>query len=129
MGYAMVDNRASGGILKEYNTTTCGHNNEIIVYASKPIDGFLRKVRTSINKYGQRVDEIGTGFFCHKCGKDICHWCGEIATKGGSSGPCRTMERVAYETGNALAKNIDVWSKQGQLYLENLIVKTQYKGV
>jgi hypothetical protein len=30
-GYLLVDNRASGGELKEYPTMTCGHANHIVV--------------------------------------------------------------------------------------------------
>lgn len=30
-GYLMIDNRASGGKLEEYNTLTCGHCGKIVV--------------------------------------------------------------------------------------------------
>lgn len=121
MGYLMIDNRAAGEALEEYNTVTCGHNNEMIVYASKPIGGFLRKVRTSIDKYGRRVEEVGQGYFCQRCNKDLCWWCGNQAFKSNNTGLCRTMERQADATATAINHHIDIWSKSGQLYIENLV--------
>tara|TARA_R110000824_G_scaffold11293_6_gene49359 strand:- start:5613 stop:5888 length:276 start_codon:yes stop_codon:yes gene_type:complete len=87
MGYLIVDNKDSTGDVLEYNTSTCVHCSAIIIYKSKPIGNFLRKVRVSIRN-GVEVEEVGGGFFCTKCAGDICHWCGEAATKGQSTGPC-----------------------------------------
>ena len=87
MGYLIVDDSNSTGLTQEYNTSTCVHCQAIIIYKSKPIGNFLRKVRVSI-KNGREVEEVGGGFFCTMCSGDICHWCGEASTKGRSTGPC-----------------------------------------
>ena len=119
MGYAEVDDRASTGEHREYRTTTCKHCNSVIVYQSKPIGGFLRSVRTSYNKItGRRKEEIGSGFWCHKCGGDICAYCGEKATKTIDH---VTMEKIADVTGNAISKGINVWTPQGQVYVETKV--------
>lgn len=127
MGYVLVDHRAYDGTVREYNTTTCRHCNAVIVYSSKPLGGFLRKVRTSYHKLRGRCEELGQGFWCHPCGGDICHWCGEAATKGGNNGPCITMERIAYETGNLISKGINVHTMGGQLLLVKEIGRRRWQ--
>jgi hypothetical protein len=97
MGYLIVDHKESSGKVHEYNTSTCIHCSNIIIYKSKPVGNFLRKVRISINNF-REVEEVGQGFFCNKCMGDICYWCGEAATKGSSIGVCNTMERIADTT-------------------------------
>ena len=93
MGYLLVDHTASSGIKHEYNTSSCAHCGAVIIYKSKPIGGFLRKVRVSLWN-GREDEEIGEGFFCTRCMGDICKHCGEASTKGGSIGPCMTQQRL-----------------------------------
>jgi DNA-directed RNA polymerase subunit RPC12/RpoP len=92
VGYLLIDHHESSGVTHEYNTSTCKHCGSVIIYKSKPLGGFLRKVRVSIGPYGEH-EETGQGFYCTKCYGDICHWCGERATKGGMTGRCITQEQ------------------------------------
>jgi hypothetical protein len=58
MGYVMVDNRASGGTLVEYDTVSCRHCQAVV------------KVTR-----GQRE-----GFYCMHCGGPVCRHCGTLGS-------------------------------------------------
>ncbi len=127
MGYSYVDDRASGGVLREHNTTTCSHCGNIIVYQTK-YEGLQQKqVRTTIRKGDLvRVEENGAGYFCTKCDKDICKFCGDQAHNQINH---VSQESLAYATGNALAKGINIWTPQGQIYIQNQTTQKTYLGV
>ena len=124
MGIAIVDDRASGGALKESRTSTCVHCNSIIVYKSKPIGGFLRGVRTSLHPVYGRIEEIGTGFYCHRHNGDICKYCGDAVFK--SIGNCVSMEQRAEATVTAIAHGVPIYSREGREYIQNLVAKRIY---
>lgn len=124
MGIVIVDDRASGGALKENRTSTCIHCNSIIVYKSKPIGGFLRSVRTTFHPVLGRIEEIDSGFYCHRHRGDICKYCGDAAYKG--IGPCISQEQIAEATLTALAHGVPIHSREGRAYVKNLLNKRVY---
>lgn len=125
MGIAIVDDRASGGGLKEYNTTTCVHYcGSVIIYQSKPIGGFLRKVRTTHHPVLGRIEEIGEGFYCQRHGGDICKFCGDNAFKG--MGPCISGPQLAEATITALAHGVPIYTREGREYIKNLATRKVY---
>lgn len=124
MGYLVIDDRVSGKSVREYSTVTCEHCGKLIVYASKLIGNFLRKVRTSFNKItGERVEQIGKGYWCPSCNGEVCAFCGDLVFNSDIRNNCRSGIRVANAITDALAHHVDTWSRQGKLYIENLINK------
>lgn len=121
MGIAIVDNRASGGDLKESRTTTCKHCNAVIVYKSKPIGGFLRSVRTTLHPIYGRIEEIESGFYCQRHGGDICKYCGDAAFRG--MGPCYSQEQIAEATVTAIVQGVPIYSREGREYIKNLVTR------
>jgi len=128
MGIAIVDDRASGGDLRERQTTTCVHCSTIIIYQSKFLKGQVRRVRTSYNpQTGQRIEEIGEGFFCQRHQGDICKYCGDKAYNG--VGPCVSMESIAEATVTAINQGIDIWTPQGQVHVQVKATQRHFLGV
>lgn len=66
MGYLMVDDRNSGGELREYDTVSCKHCQAII----------------------KIVKRQKSGYWCHSCGGFICEHCGKT-----SNGECLPFKK------------------------------------
>ncbi len=128
MGIVLVDDRASGGDLRENQTSTCVHCSTLIIYQSKFLKGQMRRVRTSYSRRtGKRSEEIGEGFFCQRHQGDICKFCGDKAFKG--IGPCISMESIAEATVTAIAQGIAVWTPQGQVHVQAKATQRHFLGI
>jgi len=127
MGLITVDNRESGGVLIERNTKTCHVCGAIIEYESRPIRNFLRRFRIykRILPDGtiQSEEMVGGEYRCKYHDAILCFWCAE---KAKHQRRCIGMEQVAEATVAAMAHKINVWSRNGQLYIENLLQKRIY---
>jgi hypothetical protein len=119
MGFLEVDNRASTGEHRQYNTYTCHACGKQIVVQSKPLKGFNRQVVSLFNHItNKREEKLSHDYWCSYHSDRLCARCGE---KSFRRGKCVSMIQIAEATATALNHKVDIWSQSGKLYIENLI--------
>lgn len=128
MGIATNDNRESGGVLVERGTQTCHRCGAVIEYQSKPLGNFLRRYRVYKRRLPDgtyQTQELGGGEFrCNYHDKVLCVWCAKELQN--TSQQCVAMEQVAEATAKAISESVNIWTPQGQHYVEQLSQKRIY---
>ena len=91
MGYLLVDNRASGGRLEEFDTKPCKHCKAVLKVYKPP---YTHRCNQDCKQYGCDHEQ----FWCSRCKGMLCQFCGKKAYKEGA---CSIYEK---EIEKALSK-------------------------
>ena len=116
-----------GTVVKERSMTTCHVCGATIEYESRPRGNFLRRYRI----YKRRLpnghvqsEKFGGGEYnCNYHNKILCIWCARYSQ---TAGRCIAMEQIAEATFTAIVQRVNIWTPQGQHYVEVLTKKRIY---